>query len=948
MNLSTPGSLYTRLTLSRRFKVGALLTFLGLILFYANLMSHVAGESNVTTTGCTCHGATASGTVAVGITSATGGFVFDQNGTYNFTATVADLGVPVTAFGAGIDIGFKKITLDTVGTLIPVTGLKLMSTPAPPPPPASPPRSELVHSAIVPMVAGRSTFQFSWIAPRMPGNYQLLASGLAINNDGQTTGDRWAVMNAIPITVNGVALLAPLGGESWCAGTNHDISWNSLGVTTLNVELSTDGGGTWTSVNNTVPAAPGTWSWLVPTNINSTTCRLRLTDVANGAHTDVTNNFTITSGPVITQQPQTMGACIGDTVTFSVTASGPSLTYQWQKDGANILIAGKSRTYTINGVTGTDYGTYDVLVTGPCGGTFSNNVTLTPSLLPRITDQPVSLTGCSGAELAFTVGAAGTNLSYQWYKGSTPIPNATASRYLTSALAANEGTYHVVVSGSCNPPSVSRDVTLTVGKPPAITRQPARQTICEGSPLSLSVNATGSGLTYRWRRNRGPIDSATSSTYLIPSARLADAGSYDVVISGTCPPDVISEPVAVTVSPRSVILADPFDQTAIEGSDVTFNISADGSALRYKWRHNGIPITGATDPQIVLHAVKSTDAGRYDCIITGDCGSDTSAVANLKVNPPGSGPAFVFSPSPVNFGAVQINVPREINFDGLIRNGGDDTLKVTSMSISGTNAFDFTLVAGNTPFALPPGGMHSVTIKFKPVSTGPRFASLDFVSNVPNAPSLALQGNGALSAVSLVPSVMSIGPVKLGASLDTMLTICNGGSDPVTISSITIQGSEFKLVTSANLPVLVKPDSCISITIRFTPLHDGSASGTLTFIDSKGNPGTVILNGLARGKASAPSLSLSAVSSLEVSPNPTRDRSLIVMRLARPSLLDLRIVDLEGRTVRSLMKIDAEAGLQTLDWDGRGDDGALCASGKYRVMVRAGDAVITAPIVIVR
>ncbi|MEP7220935.1 MAG: choice-of-anchor D domain-containing protein, partial [Bacteroidota bacterium] len=512
-------------------------------------------------------------------------------------------------------------------------------------------------------------------------------------------------------------------------------------------------------------------------------------------------------------------------------------------------------------------GTYNVIVTGPCGGTFSNNVTLTPSLLPRITDQPVSLTGCSGAELTFTVGATGTNLSYQWYKGSTPIPDATSARYLTSALAANEGTYHVVVSGQCNPPSVSRDVTLTVGKPPTITRQPIRQTICEGSPLSLSVTATGAGLKYQWRRNRGPIDSATSSTYLVPSARLADAGSYDVVISGTCTPDVTSEPVAVTVSPRSVIIADPSDQTTIEGNDITFNISADGVALRYKWRRNGIPINGATDPQIVLHAVTSTDAGYYDCIIIGDCGSDTSTAAKLKVNPPGSGPAFVFSPSPVNFGPVQINVPREINFDGLIRNGGDDTLKVTSMSISGTNAFDFTIIAGNTPFALPPGGMHSVTIRFKPVATGPRFASLDFVSNVAGAPSLALQGNGALSAVSFVPSVMSIGPVKLGAALDTMITVCNSGTDPVTISSITIQGSEFKLVKTASLPVLVKPDSCISLTIRFTPLHDGSASGTITFIDSKGNPGTVILNGLARGKASAPLLALSAVSSLEVSPN---------------------------------------------------------------------------------
>jgi hypothetical protein len=69
-----------------------------------------------------------------------------------------------------------------------------------------------------------------------------------------------------------------------------------------------------------------------------------------------------------------------------------------------------------------------------------------------------------------------------------------------------------------------------------ITQQPAGATACPGSPVSLSVTATGGGtLSYQWQRNGGDIAGATSATYSIASyVPATDGGTYSVHVSNAC------------------------------------------------------------------------------------------------------------------------------------------------------------------------------------------------------------------------------------------------------------------------------------------------------------------------------------------------------------------------------------------------------------------------------
>ena len=81
-------------------------------------------------------------------------------------------------------------------------------------------------------------------------------------------------------------------------------------------------------------------------------------------------------------QPQSQVACLGDTTTFSVAASGGGLSYQWFDNGVAIANAGaysgaQTSSLTINGIANSNFATYTVMVTNFEG----NVITSTPAIL---------------------------------------------------------------------------------------------------------------------------------------------------------------------------------------------------------------------------------------------------------------------------------------------------------------------------------------------------------------------------------------------------------------------------------------------------------------------------------------------------------------------------------------------------------------------------------------
>lgn len=75
----------------------------------------------------------------------------------------------------------------------------------------------------------------------------------------------------------------------------------------------------------------------------------------------------------------------------------------------------------------------------------------------------------------------------------------------------------------------------------------------------------------------------------------------------------------------------------------------------------------------------------------------------------------------------------------------------------------------------------------------------------------------------------------------------------------------------------------------------------------------------------------------EAAPNPFRDETKIQLHLGRIEPLEVRIFDVRGRVVRHLARrAEATPGDYLLAWDGRADQGRLCAAGVYFVGLYAG------------
>ena len=355
------------------------------------------------------------------------------------------------------------------------------------------------------------------------------------------------------------------------------------------------------------------------------------------------------TSPAITSQPTSQAVLVGQTATFSVTASGTiPLNYQWRKNG--VPIGGAiSATYTTPSEVISDNGSQFTVVVSDSAGSVTSNaailaVTASP-VAPSITTQPVSQTITAGQTATFSVSASGTApLSYQWRKSGTAINGATGSSYTTPTESTSDnGAQFTVVVGNSAGTVTSNASTLTVNPAPvapSITTQPASQTITAGQTATFSVSASGTApLSYQWRKSGTAINGATGSSYTTPAETTADSGAQFIVVITNSGGTVTSSAAVLTVNATPVapsISTQPAGQTVAAGQTATFSVVASGTTpLAYQWQRNGTAIGGATSSSYTTPPTSSSDNGaQFTVTVINSVGSMASNVANLTVNIP--------------------------------------------------------------------------------------------------------------------------------------------------------------------------------------------------------------------------------------------------------------------------------------------------------------------------
>src|SRR5439155_1344822 len=249
----------------------------------------------------------------------------------------------------------------------------------------------------------------------------------------------------------------------------------------------------------------------------------------------ITNSATLTMNQnvAISSAPVSLTNCPGTSASFSVSATGTGLSYQWYKFG--IALGGQtSSSLTLNNVSASDAGTYNVVVSGICGNPLTNSASLTLNQNVAVSSGPVSLTNCPGTSASFSVSATGTGLSYQWYKGSSAMGSQTTSSLtLNNVSAADAGTHSVVVSGVCGNP-ITNSASLTLNQNVAVSSAPVSVTNCPSTTTSVEGRVGKNGLSYQWYKDGSAMGSQTTSSLTLNNVSTKDAGTYNVVVSGVC------------------------------------------------------------------------------------------------------------------------------------------------------------------------------------------------------------------------------------------------------------------------------------------------------------------------------------------------------------------------------------------------------------------------------
>lgn len=253
-----------------------------------------------------------------------------------------------------------------------------------------------------------------------------------------------------------IDLVSPNGGENYATNSSQYIVWTSSGISNVKIEFSADGGSNWSLVSASVATTPGVgfYSWTASA-APSTTCRVRVSDVASPAVTDISvANFSV-SNPTITLSSPNGGEVIGVGANYNISWTG-------------VGVSSVKLEYTIN--NGTTWNTIINSVSAGSGSYSWTSVPNTPSSQckiritdianPLVTDQSNNIFSIVVPSLVLTTPNGGEVLtgstSSQIYWNSTGVGSTVTLKYTTdgvtwntiSSFASNTGNYNWSVPNS--------------------------------------------------------------------------------------------------------------------------------------------------------------------------------------------------------------------------------------------------------------------------------------------------------------------------------------------------------------------------------------------------------------------------------------------------------------------------------------------------------------------
>jgi hypothetical protein len=442
---------------------------------------------------------------------------------------------------------------------------------------------------------------------------------------------------------------------------------------------------------------------------------------ASGSSATATGTLTVSATPSVTTPPSSATKTVGDSQTFSVTATGTApLTYQWRKGGVNIGGA-TSSSYTISPVSVNDAGNYDVVVTNSCG-----SATSTPLAVLTVNKKTLTVTGVTANNKVYdgnttatlntgsaalsglvaglssvtlnTGGATGTFADKNVGTGKTvtvaglTISGADAANYnLTQPTGITANITALVVTGSITANNKVYDATNAAT---IATRS------LSGVIAPDVVSYTGGTATFS-DKNVGTGKTVTTTGLSLSGA---DAGNYTVNTTATTTADI----TALAITGSITAASKTYDGTAtatiltrtlsgVLGGDV---VSYSGGTATFSDKNVGV---GKTVTATGL-SLSGADAGNYTVNTTATTTADITAraltVGAMGVNKVYDGTTAATVTLSDNRVAGDVLTVSYTTATFADKNAGiGKTVSVSGISISGTDAGNYTVNTSTTTTA---------------------------------------------------------------------------------------------------------------------------------------------------------------------------------------------------------------------------------------------------------
>jgi hypothetical protein len=327
----------------------------------------------------------------------------------------------------------------------------------------------------------------------------------------------------------------------------------------------------------------------------------------HGALDMYTARVTLANPPqIVSLSPTNLTVLVNQSASFTVVASGPSLAYQWRKNGS-ALPGATTSVYSLAAAQVSDTGAYQVVVTNISGSVTSSVATLT---VIATVPLPVAL---DNTTLPWT-----TNPTTPWF-GQTNIFHVAGTNGAAGQSYFIGDNQQTTLSTTAAGPGM-----LTFWW--KVSSQPAAD--------FLTFTASGGGLTNSAQIS-GEVD-WTQQVYYVPAGQQTFRWTYSKDASGSSGTDAgfVDQVSYQAGSFVPSITTQPASQGVLAGHSVTFTVVAGGSPpLAYQWHFNGANLPGATGSALTISAPTAANVGVYAVQITNNYGAVLSSNALLGFIP---------------------------------------------------------------------------------------------------------------------------------------------------------------------------------------------------------------------------------------------------------------------------------------------------------------------------